>query len=386
MTTQILQGNVILPDAILARGLVVIEDSVIQAVTASASYRPTDDLGEHYIAPGFIDLHTHGIAGADTMDATREALATMARQYARHGVTGFLPTTMTQSFEATARALSQVRRYMDEPSAQEPGAAQVLGLHLEGPWISRQAKGAQNERYIAEPSPRAIRDMLAQANGALRKVTIAPELPGAEQAIAALREHGIHISIGHTAASYEQAQQAIAWGATQVTHCFNCMTPLHHRQPGVVGAVLLRDELTAELIADGVHVHQDVMRLLIGVKSRERVMLVTDSISATGLSDGMYSLGGQEVYVRAGQARLADGTLAGSTLTFDQAVRNLVTLCGVPLRDAVYMGATTPARAIGLDDRKGRIAPGYDADLAILDADLRARRVMVGGSWAPIDA
>lgn len=382
MATQVVQGNVILPHEILARGLVVVEDGVIQAVAAGASYDPTDDLGEHYIAPGFIDLHTHGIAGADTMDATRQALATMARQYARHGVTGFLPTTVTQSFEATARALAQVRRYMDEPSAGEPGAARMLGLHLEGPWISRQAKGAQNERYIAEPSPPAVQEMLAQANGVIRKVTIAPELPGAEQAIGALREHGVHISIGHTVATYEQAQQAIAWGATQVTHCFNCMTALHHRQPGVVGAVLLHDDLAAELIADGVHVHQDVMRLLIAVKGREHVMLVTDSISATGLSDGTYSLGGQEVYVRAGQARLADGTLAGSTLAFDQGVRNLVTLCGVSLRDAVYMGATTPAQAIGLGDRKGKIAPGYDADLAILDADLHATRVMIGGSWA----
>ena len=277
------------------------------------------------------------------------------------------------------RAIREVRRYMERQDEQEP-AARVLGIHLEGPWISREFKGAQNERFIVPPTAESVATILAEGNGAVKIVTLAPELPGAERAMQTLRGQGICISIGHTGAGYEQALRAVELGATHVTHCFNGMTGLHHRQPGVAGAALLCDQLFAELIADGVHVHPDVMRLLIRVKGRERVMLITDSMSATELSDGTYALGGQEVYVRDGRASLQDGTLAGSTLTLDRAVRNVVHLCGVALHDAVYMASAVPAQAIGLGDRKGQIRPGYDADFTILDAKLRPVQVMVGSA------
>jgi N-acetylglucosamine-6-phosphate deacetylase len=305
----------------------------------------------------------------------------MARRFAAHGVTGFLATTMTQSPDVTTRAIRAVRRYMERQDEEDQGhepAARALGIHLEGPWISREFKGAQNERFIVPPTEESVATLLAEGKGAVKIVTLAPELPGAEQAMQTLRGQGICTSSGHTGATYEQALRAVELGATHVTHCFNGMTGLHHRRPGAAGAALLCDRLLAELIADGIHVHPDVMRLLIRVKGRERVMLITDSMSATELSDGIYALGGQEVYVRAGRAALGDGTLAGSTLTLDRAVRNVVHRCGVPLHDAVYMASAVPAQAIGLGDRKGRIRAGYDADITILNTDLQPMRVMVG--------
>src|SRR5919198_4777510 len=382
MKMQILRGNVILPDRVLKHGLVTIEDGVIQAVSeAGAGRQPTDDLGELYIAPGFIDVHTHGIAGADTMDGAQESLSLMARRFAAHGVTGFLATTMTQSLDVPTRAIRAVRRYMQRQEEREQDhepAARVLGIHLEGPWISREFKGAQNERFIVPPTEESVATILAEGNGAVKIVTLAPELPGAEQAMQTLRGQGICIAIGHTGATYEQALRAVELGAMHVTHCFNAMTGLHHRRPGVAGAALLCDRLRAELIADGIHVHPDVMRLLIRLKGHERVMLITDSMSATELSDGSYALGGQEVYVRDGRASLGDGTLAGSTLTLDLAVRNAVHLCGVPVHDAVYMASTGPAQAIGWGDRKGQIRAGYDADFTILNTDLHPVQVIVG--------
>jgi N-acetylglucosamine-6-phosphate deacetylase len=382
MKMQTLRGNVILPDRVLQRGLVAIEDGVIQSVSeAGAGRQPTEDLGELYIAPGFIDVHTHGIAGADTMDGAQESLFLMARRFAAHGVTGFLATTMTQSLDVTTRAIREVRRYMERQEEQDQDhapTARVLGIHLEGPWISQEFKGAQNERFIVPPTEESVATILAEGNGAVKIVTLAPELPGAEQEMQTLRGQGICISMGHTGATYEQALRAVELGATHVTHCFNGMTGLHHRRPGAAGAALLCDRLLAELIADGIHVHPDVMRLVIQLKGRERVMLITDSMSATELADGIYALGGQEVFVRAGRASLGDGTLAGSTLTLDRAVRNAVHLCGVPVHDAVYMASAVPAQAIGLGDRKGQIRAGYDADIAILNTDLQPVQVIVG--------
>jgi N-acetylglucosamine-6-phosphate deacetylase len=374
---RIVQGKLILPDRVVDLGQVVIEDGIIQAVVEGVPYQATDDFGDSLIAPGFIDLHVHGVAGVDTMDGSRDSLTLMAQRFAAHGVTRFLPTTMTESLDATVRAVRCVRERMAAP---EPGEARILGIHLEGPWISVKYKGAQNERYIVPPEENAVRTLLEEAGGEVRIVTLAPEVQGADRAVQILRENGVAVSLGHTAATYEQALHAVDLGATHVTHCFNAMTPLNHRQPGVVGAALLVRDLFAELIADGVHVHPDVMRLLIHTKGPDRVMLVTDAMAATERPDGTYALGGQEVFVRGGEARLADGTLAGSTLVLDQAVRNLVHLCDVPLVDAVRMASTTPAAAIGLSARKGRIRAGYDADLTVLDGELRPLTVILAGA------
>jgi N-acetylglucosamine-6-phosphate deacetylase len=222
-------------------------------------------------------------------------------------------------------------------------------------------------------------DLLDAAHGAVRRISLAPELPGAEALIDLAMRRGIGVSIAHTGATYDQAIDAMRRGARHVTHCFNAMTGIHHREPGVAGAALTEDDLWVELIADGIHIHPAVMRLLITAKGPERVMLVTDSMSAADMPDGVYEFGGHEVRVIDGVARMADGTLASSTLTMDAAVRNVISMCGVSLVDAVVMASTTPAEAIGLGDRKGRLVPGYDADVALLDADLNPIGTWVGG-------
>jgi N-acetylglucosamine-6-phosphate deacetylase len=378
--TEVLRARVITADGLLERGVVAIEHGRFTAVEADfGRYQVTEDLAGCYLAPGLIDVHTHGIAGADTMDGTRESLAVLSRRYAAHGVTGFLPTTMTQDLDRTVGAIMAARSFMAAQQADGPAGALVLGLHLEGPWLTSAYKGAQNGDYLIDPEVESVWRLVEAGAGQIKIVSMAPELPGAAEAIALLRRQGIAVSLGHTAAVYEVLAQAVALGAAQVTHCFNAMPQLHHRQPGPVGAALLFDELTTELIADGLHVHPAVMRLLLRVKGRDRVMAVTDSMSATELADGLYDLGGQPVMVRAGEARLESGALAGSTLTLDRAVRNLVDLCELSLPDAVYVAATVPARAIGLGHSKGRVVPGYDADYCLLDEHLLPVRTVVGG-------
>jgi len=387
MPAQVLQGTLILPDRLLNDGQIVVEEGIIQEVVeADRGYDSTLDFGDSFIAPGFIDLHVHGIAGVDTMDGSQESLSLMAERFAAHGVTGFLPTTMTASLEATTQAIGQVHAAMSEQKPHVPSRARILGAHLEGPWISPQFKGAQNESFVTLPEEASVRAILDAAEGALRIVTLAPEMPGADLAIRRLLQESVWISIGHSGATYEQALQAIDLGASHITHCFNAMTGLNHRNPGVAGAALMSGDVFAELIADGLHVHPDVMRLLIRVKGRERVMLITDSMSASERPDGRYDLGGQEVVVRGGEARLHDGTLAGSTLVMDQGLRNLIHLCRMPLVDAVYMASSTPAMAIGMGTTKGKIRTGYDADLTIMDAQLLPQAIMIDGNVFLIDA
>ncbi|MFL5339675.1 MAG: N-acetylglucosamine-6-phosphate deacetylase, partial [Gemmataceae bacterium] len=346
LPTHVLQGTLVLGDRFAQQGQVVIEDGIIQEiVTDGQHHQPTDDYGDAFILPGLIDLHVHGIAGADVMDASRESLEVMARRFAAHGVTGFLATTVTQSLDLTRRVIAGIRDHMESP---KDGGARILGIHLEGPFVNRAFKGMQNELYILPPDPDLARDLLIHGGGHVTRVSLAPELAGAEQLIRLLRAENVHVSIAHTGATYEQALEAVRLGATHVTHCFNAMTGLHHRRPGVAGAAMLHEDLYAELIADGIHVHPAVMRLLIRTKGREWVMLVTDSMSAADMPDGRYEFGGHDVTVRDGVARLKDGTLASSTLTMEAAVRNLVRLCQIRLVDAVHMGSTTPAKAMGL--------------------------------------
>src|SRR5579872_156430 len=377
MTPVVLEGRLVLPDRVLERGQVVLEGcQIVEVVMEAGRYPATLDYGESYLAPGFIDLHAHGIAGADVMDASVDSLRLVARRVAARGATSFLPSTVTAGRAVLRGVIECVRRVMDEPGDDE---SRVLGVHLEGPWISTAFKGAQNEAFIEPPRVEAARELLEVAPGTVRRVSLAPELPGSEDLARALIAAGVLVSIAHTGATYEQTIAAAELGASHVTHCFNGMSGFHHRAPGVAGGAMLRDDLFVELIPDGLHVHPGAMELLIRVKGRERVMLVTDSMAATELNDGVYSLGGKEVFVRGGDARLADGTLASSTLTMDRAVRELVTRCAVSLVDAVFMAATTPAIAIGLGSSLGALRPGYVADLVVLGTDLNAQATWVAG-------
>lgn len=372
--TQVLGGTLVLPDRLLPNGRLVIEDGRIAQVAQRVQHTPTADFGSAYIAPGYLDLHVHGIAGADVFGG-QSALQHMSDRFTAHGVTGWLSSTVTESLDRLREATAAARDYM----AGEHSGARVLGTHLEGPFLDIAHKGMQDPAFIIPPDIGVTHDLLDVGAGTVARMSLAPEQAGADEVISLLLDRGALPSAAHTGATYEQMMHAVSLGVRQVTHCFNAMTPLHHRHPGVVGAAMLTDELYTELIADGIHIHPAVMTLLIRVKGRERVMLVTDAMDATELPDGEYHLGAQQIVVHDGAARLADGTLASSTLTMDAAVRNVIQMCGMSLVDAVYMASTTPAEAMGWSDRRGRIFPGLDADLVILDEHLRAMEAWIGG-------
>ncbi|MFD2370684.1 N-acetylglucosamine-6-phosphate deacetylase [Brevibacillus sp. GCM10020057] len=378
--TIALKGTVIADGQEITDGLVVAAGGTIVYAGRAGGYTgslPAEvrDVTDGWIVPGFIDMHMHGIDGHDTMDGTPESLQAISRALTRFGVTTFLATTMTAPYAQLEAVLQMIARHSREGM---PGA-QVAGIHLEGPWINPRYKGAQKEENIALPYMDAVRRLYELADGLIKVVTIAPEQPEALEAIAWLKERGVIVSAGHTGATFAQASKAVEAGVRHFTHCFNAMTGLHHREPGVVGAAMYHEQLSTELIADGIHVHPAVMRILYRVKSAGRLALVSDSMRAAALGEGTYDLGGQEVHVRGAEAKLADGTLAGSILTLNRAVGNMVTLSGVPLPEAVEMAAGTPAHILGIAGRKGRLAAGFDADIVVLDSAFDVQATYVAG-------
>jgi N-acetylglucosamine-6-phosphate deacetylase len=336
------------------------------------------DAHGQFVVPGFIDIHVHGADGFSVMDGTPKAIASIGRFHAGHGTTGWLPTTLTapvSELEKSIVAVADVRN--DE--TDDTGAG-ILGLHLEGPFISPNKIGAQNPDYVHTPSVDVMHQLASLAPGLIRKVTIAPERDGALDVIRWLSHEGIISSIGHTDGTFAETMLGIEAGATHATHLFNAMRGLHHREGGVVGACLLSEKVVCELIADGHHVDVEVMKLIVKTKGKHNVALITDAISATGKPDGHYQLGGLDIIVQDGKSILKEGhNLAGSTLTMDLAVRNMVKKVGVTLADAIEMASTVPAREIGLESSKGIIAIGYDADLVLLDESLSVARTFVNG-------
>jgi N-acetylglucosamine-6-phosphate deacetylase len=333
------------------------------------------------IVPGFVDVHIHGAGGHDVMEGTPEALEIIAATVARHGTTSLVATTVTASEMETCRSIADIANFiLNEGLSPARGLfAEILGLHFEGPFISQARRGVHPPEWIVAPSRSMLMRFLAEARGTGLILTLAPELPGALELIALAREAGLVVSLGHTDANLKQAQAAIAAGARHAAHVFNAMRPFSHRETGVLGAVFISPDVSAELIADGVHVDSTAIRMLLGLKSPDRVILVSDGISATGMPDGKFKLGTFEVTVSGGVCRNAEGKLAGSTLTLDHALRNMVAL-GVPLSAALRMLTANPARQIGLGSRKGVLAPGADADLVFLDANLEVRGVMTRGA------
>jgi len=333
------------------------------------------------VVPGFVDVHIHGAGGHDVMEGTREALEIITVTVAAHGTTSLVATTVTASEKETRDSVAGIAHFILNTS-QYPTrelSAEILGIHFEGPFISPARRGVHPAKWIVPPSPELLAQLLEEARGTAQILTLAPELPGALDLIAAARRAGLVVSLGHTDATYEQAQAAIEAGASHAAHVFNAMRPFSHRGTGVIGAVLTSPKVSAELIADGVHVDEVAMRMLVDLKTPERVILVSDGMSATGMPDGKYQLGMFEVKVASGVARNAEGKLAGSTLTLDRALRNMVGL-GVPLPSALRMVTANPARQIGLGARKGVLAPGADADLVFLDEKLEVSGVMTRGA------
>jgi N-acetylglucosamine-6-phosphate deacetylase len=338
------------------------------------------DAGSRTVVPGFVDVHIHGAGGHDVMEGTREALQTIAATVATRGTTSLVATTVTASERETCDSVAGIARFILEPSEYplRDLSAEILGIHFEGPFISAARRGVHPAKWILAPSVEVLQRFLAAARGTAQIITLAPELPGSADLIAAARRGGLVVSLGHTDATYEQAQSAIEAGATHAAHVYNAMRPFSHRETGVIGAVLTSPKVSTELIADGVHVDEAAMRMLIELKTPERVILVSDGISATGMPDGKYQLGLFEVKVAGGVARNSEGKLAGSTLTLDRALRNMVAM-GVPLGSAVRMLTANPARQLGLAARKGVLAPGADADLVFLDDKLEVSGVMTRG-------
>lgn len=328
------------------------------------------------LLPGFIDIHVHGGAGRAIMEGNVEAQDAVAAHLARHGVTGFLPTTITAPWEQQAEAVAIAARALNSHKNGVNGAA-VLGCHLEGPYINPKKKGAQPGQYILPPDWRDLQDRLGDNVNALRIVTLAPEMEGAIPMIRFLTGRRVIASIGHTDATYEQVSAAIDAGARHVTHCYNAMRGLESREPGVVGAALARPELAAELIWDNIHVHPISCRALIRAKGPDRVILISDGIPGAGMGEGyQFSLGDLPVMIQNGSARLPDGTLAGSLLTLDTAFQNA---SAFSLADRAAMTSRNAAIALGLGHCKGLLTPGYDADLTLLNADGTVRATIVQG-------
>ncbi|MBP7892171.1 MAG: N-acetylglucosamine-6-phosphate deacetylase [Firmicutes bacterium] len=374
--------------SVLIQGAKIVEVGPSCDLAGQAPDRTIDARGA-IVAPGFIDMHIHGSAGFDTMDATPSALARMTEFVSSHGVTGFLPTVMSTPIEqmlaathaAAQAAQADINPYGEHGEYDRPRrGAQVLGINVEGPFLNPEFKGAQPEAGIVGPSPAVLHRILEAGGGHVRVMTIAPEMPGAMEIVKALASQGVLASVGHSGACYDDITSAIEAGLRLVTHTYNGMRGLHHREPGVVGAALVRGELACEVIADGIHVHPAAVELVAQAKGSNGTVLMTDAMRATGLPDGHYELGGQHVIVTGGAARLETGVLAGSTLTMDAAVRNMVKFAGIPLHEAISMASSTPARLIGLADRKGRIEPEMDADIVLLDAEtLQVRATLVMG-------
>ena len=328
--------------------------------------------------PGFIDIHIHGAGGHDVMEATDAALRAVTRKVAPFGTTSLLATTVTARPDDTCRAAEGIARFITQQHAFLDPGAEVLGIHLEGPFISSVRRGVHPVEWIQLPSVDLLQRFLQAAAGNARLLTIAPEVLGAAPCMEAALHAGLIVSLGHTDADYEQTRFAIAHGARSATHVYNAMRPFTHRDPGVIGAVLTSPEINAELIADGVHVEEGAIKLLLQAKGAERVTLVTDGLSATGMPDGKYMLGDLEITVSNGVCRNAAGVLAGSTLTLDRALRNVVSF-GVPLGNAVRMLTLNPATLLGMEFKKGSLRVGGDADILLLDEGLRVTNVWMRG-------
>jgi len=381
-------SRILTPQEEINDAVIVVEGTRIVEIGHRDEIRVPDGVADYVatgmtVVPGFVDLHIHGAGGHDVMEANARALDKITSTVARFGTTSMLATTVTASVEETCKSLEGIARYIHDHEKQEENghlAAEIVGIHLEGPFISKARRGVHPTDSLARPSVGVLKQFLEAAGGRVRILTIAPELPGALELIqSAIAAGNIVVGLGHTDANYDEARAAFSAGARHAVHVFNAMRPFSHRDPGILGAIMTDPDVTAEIIADGVHVAGPAIQVLLGAKGFDTVLLVSDGTAATGMPDGKYRLGNFEVTKEGGICRNSEGKLAGSALTLDRAVRFLVSL-GVPLVDAVRMATILPARRLGLAGKKGIIAVGADADIVALTPDLHVAGVMTRGA------
>ncbi len=379
MKLLIKNAKVITPYEILNNRNVIVEDGKIVDVTSdevsSESFLEVIDAKSNYLSPGFIDIHNHGNSGYDFMDANFEAFDEISKFHLKNGITSYLLTTITSKHEDLVNVLNTGSAYIESSMRY----SNMVGIYLEGPYFSKEKKGAQPERYLKNPTIEEIDEFIKASGNNLTVVSIAPEMENSLDAIRYLNEKGIKVAMGHTNSTYDIAKKAIDAGASIATHLYNGMRAFSHREPGIIGASLTDERVRCEIIADMIHIHKAAIELAIDVKGFDSIILISDAMMAAGKLDGEYTLGGQDVSVKEGKAVLKDGTIAGSTLTLNKAVYNLVNHLGIKLNDAVRMASLSSARAIGIDDKKGSIEIGKDADMIIFDEKLNILNTIVNG-------
>jgi N-acetylglucosamine-6-phosphate deacetylase len=369
----IINGKVLLHDAIVNQNVFIDNDTICEISDRAPINEEIIDAKGLYVSPGFIDVHTHGRGGSDTMYPTFEDLNTISLATLKTGVTSFLPTTMTMPINDLINAIKNIAINKDKVEG-----AQILGTHLEGPFFSKKYKGAQPEECMILPTKENYLSFVKNHQDIVRKISIAPELDHAIEFVEYMKDKNTVVSIGHTNATYEQAQKAIDAGVTSGTHTYNAMTPLTHRAPGVVGAIMVNDNVYAELILDGIHVNFAAAKILLKAKGKDKVILITDSLEAAGLENGKYLLGNQDVYVKDGEARLIDGTLAGSIVSMNVAVRNAYRHLGLTLNEAVNLASYNPAKNLN-EEKLGEIAVNKYADIIFFDEDINIKNIMIKG-------
>jgi N-acetylglucosamine-6-phosphate deacetylase len=379
------------PQEVIENPLLYIEDGFISEVSSRADQKIplnaavvnlTEEFGDAVLAPGSVDIHMHGGAGLDVMRATAEELPQLNKFLTKHGVTGYFPTTVAAPLDQTCTALERladaIEASRDSSSSNRDGVqALPLGIHLEGPFLSHKRRGVHPPEFLVEPTLGIFERLWQAARGHVRMMTIAPELPGALEVIAEAARRNVCVSIGHSDATLDAARAGVLAGARHATHTFNAMRPLDHRDPGIVGEVLVDKEISADIIADGIHLAPEVVQLFLQAKGVERSVLITDATAAAGMPDGSYQLGPITVEVKDGKCTMG-GKLAGSVLTMDRAVRNVVEFAGWRLQDAVRASTLNPACAVSLE-RHGRLVPGAEANIVVLSSNGEVLKTIVRG-------